>query len=76
MTLTRNNPQSWLDAIWESVWAYEQTFGDCLDSETSDKIDDIKTAMAWVTESLGLDETPYSESLCRNGKPMADCDCC
>ena len=54
MTVTKNNPQSWLDAIWESVWAYEQTFGDCLDSETSDKIDDMKTAMAWIAESLGL----------------------
>jgi hypothetical protein len=55
MTLMRNDKGQWLETIWEAIFAYEQTFGDCLDSETSDKIDDIKTAMAWVTESLGLE---------------------
>jgi hypothetical protein len=76
MTLTRNNPQSWLDTLWEAIWAYEDTFADAMDADTSDKIDDIKTAMAWITESLGLDDMPYGEALCRNGKPMADFDCC
>ena len=76
MALTSNNPQSWIDTLWEAIWAYEDTFADTLDSETSDKIDDIKTAMAWISESLGLDEMPYGEALCRNGKLIADCDCC
>jgi hypothetical protein len=76
MALTSNNPQSWIDTLWEAIWAYEDTFSDTLDIETSNKIDDIKTAMAWITESLGLDETPYGEELCRNGKPIVDCDCC
>ena len=76
MALTSNTPQSGLDTLWEVIWAYEDTF-DIPDSvEATDKMDDIKTAMAWITESLGLDEMPYGEELCRNGKPIAQCDCC
>jgi hypothetical protein len=27
-------------------------------------------------EAFAGRETPYSEELCRNGKPIADCNCC
>lgn len=57
MTLTSNNPQSWIDTIWQSIWDYENTLTLPLDSETSDKIDDIKTAMAWISESLLINQS-------------------
>jgi hypothetical protein len=57
MTLTRNNPQSWMDTVWQAIWSYEDTFADAMDTETIDKIDDLKTAMAWIAEGLGIDET-------------------
>ena len=62
MTLTANNPASWLDTLWEAVWDWEETQPD------PSRIDDVKTAIAWLAESLGLEPTA-------DGYVSADSDC-
>ena len=79
MALTASDRASWLETVWEAIHALE-------DCQPETDMDDVKTAMAWITESLGLElndngdyiaaETPYAEELCRNGVPIADCTCC
>jgi hypothetical protein len=79
MALRANDRASWLNTIWEAIHELEACQPDT-------GMDDVKTAMAWVTETLGLEldsngdyidaETPYGQELCRNGKPIADCNCC
>jgi len=39
-----------------------------------DDDDDIGDIQIYWTDWQG--EAPYGETLCRNGKPIADCDCC
>lgn len=48
MALTASDRASWLETIWEAIHALE-------DCQPETDIDDVKTAMAWVTESLGLE---------------------
>lgn len=50
MALTRGNPASWLETLWEAIWELE-------DCEPETDVDDVKTAMAWLAESLGLEAT-------------------
>ena len=46
-----SNPATWLDTLWEAIWDWE-------DSEPDpDRVDNVKTAMAWLAESLGLEPT-------------------
>jgi hypothetical protein len=45
MELTRNNAQSWIETIWESV-------DPLLETMDNDKRDDLCTAIAWVCEEL------------------------
>lgn len=40
-TLHRDDPASWIEVIWDAL--------------PNNQSDDISTAMAWLTESLGLD---------------------
>jgi hypothetical protein len=40
-----------------------------------DDDDDISDIQIFWTE-WEANETPYGEELCRNGRPIADCDCC
>lgn len=50
MQLTHGNRASWLKVLWDAL--YEQ----CMECKPDDaRWDDICTAMAWVTEELGLD---------------------
>ena len=49
MKPTANNPASWLDTLWEAIWDWEDTKPD------PDRVDDIKTVMAWISEALGVD---------------------
>jgi len=39
-----------------------------------DDDDDIPDIQIYWTDWQG--EAPYGEALCRNGKPIAQCDCC
>ena len=48
MALTASDRASWLETIWEAIHELE-------DFQPETDIDDVKTAMAWVTESLGLE---------------------
>lgn len=48
MTLNANDPASWLETIWQAIWELEAC-------EPETNMDDVKTAMAWITESLGLE---------------------
>ena len=48
MALTASDRASWLETIWEAIHELE-------DCQPETDIDDVKTAMAWVTESLGLE---------------------
>lgn len=50
--LTYGNRESWLETVWEALHAYRE--GD--PGVTDETWDEICTAMAWVTEELGLDK--------------------
>jgi hypothetical protein len=51
MQLAANDPATWLDTLWEAIWDWE-------DSEPDPaRVDDVKTAMAWFAEELGLEPT-------------------
>lgn len=55
MSLNRNDPQSHIDVIWEAL---EMVREDCIpegDPGYDAQWDDICTAMAWITEDLGLE---------------------
>jgi hypothetical protein len=41
---------------------------------TDDDDDEIPDIQIYWSDWQG--EAPYGETLCRNGKPIADCDCC
>ena len=60
--LTRAYKISWLTPLWEAIWTYEDTFADTMDEDISNTIDDMKTAMAWIAEELGLEEKPDEKS--------------
>lgn len=49
MRPTASNPASWLDTLWEAIWDWEDTNPDAA------RVDDVKTAMAWISEALGVD---------------------
>ena len=67
-TLTKLNQYSWLDTVWNALAAYREdcipptyvtdpTSGGRhlrMIDEHADEWDDICTAMAWITEELGL----------------------
>ncbi len=86
MVVTSNNPQSWLETIWDALHMARENCIPESDPDYDNQWNDICEAMAWLTESLGLElndsgdyveiETPYGEELCRNGIPIADCTCC
>ena len=59
--LTRGNPQSWLDTIWDALGGYRE---DCIpedDPSYDDLWSDICTAMAWISEELGIDPIKHEE---------------
>ena len=49
MKPTASNPASWLDTLWEAIWDWEDT------EPNPARVDDVKTAMAWISEALGVD---------------------
>lgn len=77
MTLQANNPASWLETIWDAIHELE----DRIELATHEE-DDIKTAMAWITEALGLEATadgivPIEQAECaRNGHRDDGRGCC
>ena len=61
MELRRNHTSSHLEAIWNGLHKARTTWDDAmknrepLEAITEDEWDDICTAMAWITEDLGVD---------------------
>lgn len=51
--LTYGDRASWLQTIWDAIHDLE----DCTELAT-DRENDIKTAMAWITEEMGMENTP------------------
>ncbi|NBT30387.1 MAG: hypothetical protein EBT13_00385 [Rhodobacteraceae bacterium] len=51
-TLTYNDRASWLETIWDVIHDLEDRTKLVTHNE-----DDIKTAMAWITEALGMENT-------------------
>ena len=55
--VTRNNPESWLDRIWDALHAYREELipeGACISFD--EEWDELCTAMAWLREELELGE--------------------
>ena len=55
--ITRNNPQSWFDLLWECIDFYRDAVENSDDyefnrSQYEEKLDDLATAMAWIAEDL------------------------
>lgn len=51
-----NKPASWVNCIWEALQAFRE---DCIpecDPTHDEQWDDICTAMAWISEELGVEE--------------------
>ena len=67
MNVTRNNPESWLSALWDAL--------DRIELPDNDR-DEVCTAMAWIREELGLPDEVESEGGCRNcdGAGCRHCD--
>jgi hypothetical protein len=58
MTLHAQDPSSWLETIWDALHSHREN---CIPEGTpqyDDEWSDICTAMAWITEELGLDSSP------------------
>lgn len=54
MDLHAQNATSWVECIWDALSGYRE---DCIpanDSTYDEEWDDITTAMAWITEELGV----------------------
>lgn len=52
MQLTANNKASWLSTIWASLEEWQ----DVCDVEEIERWDDVCTAMAWISEELGVEQ--------------------
>lgn len=54
MTLTAQDPKSWLNTIWQALYIYQEEYLPDGDEKYDDEWNDITTAMAWITEALEL----------------------
>jgi hypothetical protein len=55
--ITRSNPQSWFNLLWECIDFYRESVENCDDyefnrSQYDEVLDDLATAMAWIAEDL------------------------
>ena len=53
------DPKSWLDAIWGALAGYRE---DCIpegEEAYDEEWSDICTAMAWIAEELGVEESTH-----------------
>jgi hypothetical protein len=55
MVVTSNNPQSWLETIWDALHMARENCIPESDPDYDDQWNDICESMAWLTESLGLE---------------------
>jgi len=52
MTLNANDPQSWIDTVWEALACHRENNIPPGDPLYDIEWDDICTAMAWITETV------------------------
>lgn len=84
LTLTHSNRASWLETIWDALHSHrENTLSEFLDCPKADsEWDNICTAMAWITEQMGMEATadgivPIEQAECaRNGHRDDGRGCC
>jgi hypothetical protein len=55
--ITRNDPQSWFNLLWECIDFYRESVENSDDyefnrSQYDENLDDLATAMAWIAEDL------------------------
>ena len=50
MSLHAQDPSSWIETVWDALHRFHQG---CI-SPDDEQWDDICTAMAWITEDIGL----------------------
>jgi hypothetical protein len=53
--VTHSNMQSWLDVVWDALHSHRETCIPEGDPAYDAEWDEICTAMAWITEELGVD---------------------
>jgi hypothetical protein len=58
--LTYSDPISWLQTVWEAVHVCDDYVSGWGDAEPPVDMNDVKTAMAWIAEELGVDTSPDS----------------
>ncbi len=54
--VTSNNPESWLEAIWEALHTFRHDCAPEGNPEHDRQWEEICTAMAWIREALDLPE--------------------
>ena len=57
-TLTHSDRASWLETIWDALHCHRENSIPEGDKMFDREWDDICTAMAWVTEEMGMENTP------------------
>lgn len=68
MTLTRNDKGQWLETIWDALGSHRENCIPEGEPSYDAQWDDICTAMAWLTESLGLELDDHGDYIEMEGK--------
>jgi hypothetical protein len=50
MNINHSDPVTWLNALWEVIGDWEDSYDVSIED-----IDDVKTVMAWIAGALGYD---------------------
>lgn len=56
MTVLANDPQTWLDEVWDALGAFRENLAPEGDPMYDAKWDEICTAMAWIKEAIDCDD--------------------
>jgi hypothetical protein len=83
MTMTEQQSMQWQsDSVATYVASLKASLGDNVNNDVIDAMEQLYRT-GWndcyrlaKLNQYDIDEAPYGETLCRNGKPIADCDCC
>ena len=54
--VTHSDVQSWLDVVWDALHSHRETCIPEGDPAYDAEWDEICTAMAWITEGLGVEQ--------------------
>jgi hypothetical protein len=81
--MTEQQSMQWQsDSVATYVASLKASLGDNVNNDVIEVMEQLYRA-GWndcyrlaKLNQYDIDETPYGETLCRNGNPIADCDCC